>query len=123
MARARYATTTRTQPTGCSESPVDELSIPVRPMTPPNTAMTSSEPIAESTGNQANDLSDLSTAHDRLAMASEVWKRVMGQQYPRSRTIGAHIRAEDWPPTRMGTQRGGRGESRPEQHRYEGPGR
>ena len=38
---------------------------------------TTSEPMNDSTGNQARDLSDLSTAHERLAMAHEVWKRVM----------------------------------------------
>ena len=44
---------------------------------PPNTANTTIEPRNDSTGNQASVLSDLRTAHERLAISHEVWKRVM----------------------------------------------
>ena len=44
-------------------------------------ATTSSDPMADSTGNQARVLSDLRTAHERLAISHEVWNRLIGHQY------------------------------------------
>ena len=57
---------------GASESFVSALWMP---MVATNAAMiptTTSDARNDSTGNQANVLSDLRTAHDRLAMAHEV---------------------------------------------------
>ncbi len=66
-----------THPMGCSVVPVDESSMPTRANRPPSAAITASEPSAESTGNQASVLSARSTAHERLAISQEVWKRLM----------------------------------------------
>ena len=52
-------------------------SIPTAATSPANTPNTASDARNESTGNQASDLSDLRTAHDRLAISHEVWNRVM----------------------------------------------
>ena len=66
-----------TQPTGCSESLVAPLSSPIAATSPANTANTAIEARNENTGNHASDLSDLRTAHERLAISHEVWNRVM----------------------------------------------
>ena len=67
---------------GWSESPVGEsVDAGQRGTSPPKMPKTTSEPIAESTGNQARVLSDLRTAHERLAISHEVWNRPIDHQY------------------------------------------
>src|SRR4029077_2197588 len=89
----------RTQPIGCSESPVDVLSMPASAIRPPMIATTSSDPRADSTGNQARVLSDLRTAHERLAISHEVWNRLIGLQY-RSRDGAGVVRTPPHRPAR-----------------------
>ena len=47
-----------------------------------------SDPIADSTGNHARVLSDLRTAHERLAISHEVWNRPIDHQYRSSGARG-----------------------------------
>ena len=70
-------TTMSTQPIGWSVVPVDESSMPATRKSPPMIPNTTSEPSADSTGNQASVLSARSTAHDRLAISHDIWKRPM----------------------------------------------
>src|SRR6476646_5499035 len=55
--------------------------MPATAIRPPMIATTNSDPRADSTGNQARVLSDLRTAHERLAISHEVWNRLIGLQY------------------------------------------
>ena len=43
---------------------------------------------ADSTGNQASDLSDRSTAHERFAISHEIWNRLMASRYSARRSRG-----------------------------------
>ena len=63
-----------TQPIGC-ERVAGRLAVDARRRRsrPPNTARPTSEPRNDNTGNQARVLSDLRTAHERLAISHEVW--------------------------------------------------
>src|SRR3954451_12092025 len=70
-----------THPMGWSESPVALLSMPATAISPPMIATTISDATADSTGNQARVLSDLRTAHERLAISHEVWNRLIDPQY------------------------------------------